>query len=107
MTIYCSQGDDHAARMARFAIAAAEVAGETLVDSGNLSSGTVKIRIGLHSGPVTACVLGQNIPKSVHIAIDIHMVLPVEVIKEQKSFQGCFLIFYVQVYSVGRYCSCC
>ena len=63
VTIYCSQGDDHAARMARFAIAAAEVAGETLVDSGNLSSGTVKIRIGLHSGPVTACVLGQNIPK--------------------------------------------
>jgi hypothetical protein len=49
--------------MARFAIDAAEVAAETAINLGNLSAGFVKIRIGMHSGPVTACVLGRSIPK--------------------------------------------
>jgi guanylate cyclase, other len=57
------QDDDHAARMARFAIDAADAAAETAINLDNLSAGTVKIRIGMHSGPVTACVLGQSIPK--------------------------------------------
>ena len=57
------QADDHAARMARFALAAAEAAAETAVNAGDPRAGTLQIRVGLHSGPVTACVLGEQAPK--------------------------------------------
>jgi hypothetical protein len=55
--------DDHAARMAQFAIAAAEIASETVIDTDDARAGFIQIRVGLHSGPVTACVLGQMSPK--------------------------------------------
>jgi class 3 adenylate cyclase len=61
--IVFGQVDDHAARIAQFAIAAAEVASETVIDMEDVLSGFIQIRVGLHSGPVTACVLGQQSPK--------------------------------------------
>eukprot|EP00960_Hanusia_phi_P051954 761139-Hanusia_phi.AAC.1 len=54
---------DHAARLAYFAIKAVEVAATTLVDKENESLGSVKLRIGINSGPVVANVIGTSRPK--------------------------------------------
>ena len=50
--LVCDQTDDHASRIARFAIDAVQAANETLIDLDNEEMGYVKIRVGMHSGPV-------------------------------------------------------
>jgi len=57
------QADDHAKRMAQFAIGAEKAASETLIDMDNPSMGTVVIRVGFHSGPIVANVVGTRLPK--------------------------------------------
>ena len=54
------QLNDHAVRMARFAVSAIQAARNTLIDLDNPSLGTVRIRVGLHSGPVVANVVGTR-----------------------------------------------
>ena len=51
------------ALLARFALAAVGAAGETLVDEADPSCGPVRLRVGLHSGPCMACVVGRRSPK--------------------------------------------
>ena len=46
------QHDDHAKRIAEFAIAAVAAANETPIDLDDPSRGNVKIRVGFHSGSV-------------------------------------------------------
>ncbi|KAL9190468.1 hypothetical protein ACHAXT_007679 [Thalassiosira profunda] len=55
--------DDHAKRIALFAIEASKVASECLVDEEDRSKGFVRLRIGFHSGPATAAVVGTRMPK--------------------------------------------
>jgi class 3 adenylate cyclase len=57
------QAGCHAALLARFALAAVGAAGETLVDEADPSRGPVRLRVGLHSGPCMACVVGRRSPK--------------------------------------------
>jgi len=57
------QPDDHGKRMAQFAIGAEKAAAETLIDMDNPSMGTVSIRVGFHSGPIVANVVGTRLPK--------------------------------------------
>ena len=54
---------DHAARMARFSIDAVRAANETLIDEDDPSKGYVMIRVGFHSGPIVANVVGSRSPK--------------------------------------------
>jgi hypothetical protein len=62
------QADDHAARLARFAIAAMAAAGEVPVDEeGPDPAARVQIRIGMHCGPVSASVVGTQV--QAHVAI--------------------------------------
>lgn len=49
--------------MARFAIDAVKAAGETLIDKDDPRKGYVQIRVGFHSGPVVADVVGSRSPK--------------------------------------------
>ncbi|EDQ85134.1 uncharacterized protein MONBRDRAFT_34366 [Monosiga brevicollis MX1] len=55
--------DDHAARLARFALDAIEAAAATMIDEDDPDRGTIKIRVGLHSGPVVANVVGSRNPR--------------------------------------------
>lgn len=55
--------DDHVKRVALFSIDAIKVAKKTLVDYDDISKGFVEIRVGFHSGPVLASVLGSRLPK--------------------------------------------
>ncbi|CAB9528704.1 activated protein kinase catalytic subunit alpha-1 [Seminavis robusta] len=55
--------DDHAARIARFSAAAIAAANDTLIDTENPALGCVNIRVGLHSGPVVADVVGTRNPR--------------------------------------------
>lgn len=55
--------DDHAARMARFSMDTIRAAEETLIDLDDPSKGYVKIRVGFHSGPIVANVVGSRNPK--------------------------------------------
>jgi class 3 adenylate cyclase len=57
------QASDHAARMARFALAALRAAAATLVDEEDPGRGGLRLRVGLHSGPCTAGVVGRQCPK--------------------------------------------
>ena len=52
--------DDHAKRLVDFAVEALAAANETLVDVDDESRGCVNIRVGLHSGPVVASVVGSR-----------------------------------------------
>jgi len=54
------QPDDHALRIARFAIGAVRAANKTPIDLDDPSKGNVRIRVGFHSGPVVANVVGSR-----------------------------------------------
>ena len=60
--IFDKQGD-HAARMAKFGICALKASELTRVDIGNHARGNLTIRIGVHSGPCVASVIGMRHPK--------------------------------------------
>ena len=49
--------------MAEFSLQALQAAGETLIDEDDPSKGYVKIRIGFHTGPLVADVVGKRNPK--------------------------------------------
>jgi len=57
------QESDHAKRIAEFAIAAVQAANETLIDIDDEDMGYVSIRVGFHSGPVVADVVGVRNPR--------------------------------------------
>eukprot|EP00555_Chaetoceros_dichaeta_P013092 CAMPEP_0198268664 /NCGR_PEP_ID=MMETSP1447-20131203/38306_1 /TAXON_ID=420782 /ORGANISM="Chaetoceros dichaeta, Strain CCMP1751" /LENGTH=742 /DNA_ID=CAMNT_0043959849 /DNA_START=100 /DNA_END=2328 /DNA_ORIENTATION=- len=57
------QPDDHAKRIAEFSIEALKGANETLIDLDDESLGYVNIRVGFHSGPVVANVVGSVNPR--------------------------------------------
>lgn len=54
---------DHVALMARFALDALETASGTLIDEDDPSKGSIKIRIGFHTGPVASHVVGSKNPR--------------------------------------------
>lgn len=54
---------DHAKRIARFSIDALSAANETLIIKNEPSHGYVNIRVGFHSGPVVANVVGTRNPR--------------------------------------------
>ena len=54
------QSGDHAKRVAEFSIDALHAANETIVDEDDESKGFVNIRVGFHSGPVVANVVGSR-----------------------------------------------
>ena len=54
---------DHAKRIAEFAVEAVKAAKETLIDVDDPSKGYVNVRIGFHSGPVVANVVGSRNPR--------------------------------------------
>ena len=57
------QPEDHAKRIAMFAMDAVKASSETLVDTNDESLGMIEIRAGFHSGPVIASVIGSRSPK--------------------------------------------
>ena len=57
------QEEDHAARMAAFAVDAVRVAGTVRVDESNPAAGFVAVRAGFHCGPVVASVVGRASPR--------------------------------------------
>lgn len=57
------QEGDHAKRIAEFSIDALQAANETLIDLDDASKGFVNIRVGFHSGPVVANVVGSRNPR--------------------------------------------
>jgi hypothetical protein len=50
-------------RVARFALAAVQAAAETLIDPADPLLGAVRLRVGFHSGPVVAGVVGKRAPR--------------------------------------------
>merc|ERR1719245_591575 len=54
------QWDDHAKRIALFAKGAVEAANSTFINEDDISRGCVNIRVGFHSGPVVASVVGTR-----------------------------------------------
>jgi len=54
---------DHAKRIADFSIEVLKAAGETPIDLDDLERGCVNIRVGFHSGPVVANVVGSRNPR--------------------------------------------
>lgn len=57
------QSNDHARRIAEFAIEAVEAANRTPIHLENKDMGFVNIRVGFHSGPVVADVVGSRNPR--------------------------------------------
>ncbi len=57
------QSSDHALRIAQFAISAMKAAQETAIDEDDPSLGNVNLRVGFHSGPVVANVVGKRSPR--------------------------------------------
>lgn len=57
------QEQDHVARIARFAVDAIAAANNTLIDTEDPGRGSVNIRVGFHSGPVVADVVGSRNPR--------------------------------------------
>ena len=57
------QPDDHVNRIAEFSIDAIKAANNTLIDVDEPDKGYVEIRVGFHSGPVVADVVGTRNPR--------------------------------------------
>ena len=57
------QPNDHAKRIAMFAIDAVKAANQVPIDTDDPSKGCVNIRAGFHSGPVVADVVGSRNPR--------------------------------------------
>jgi len=57
------QSTSHALSIALFATAVNTASKELLLDSADPTKGYLKLRIGLHAGPVVVCVLGRRDPK--------------------------------------------
>jgi len=57
------QHDDHALRIAEFALDAIAGAAATPIDVDDLSLGNITIRVGFHCGPVVASVVGTRNPR--------------------------------------------
>jgi hypothetical protein len=57
------QSKDHVKRVADFAVDAIEAANGTLIDTEHPNQGVVNIRVGFHSGPVVADVVGSRNPR--------------------------------------------
>ncbi|CAK4685964.1 unnamed protein product [Aphanomyces euteiches] len=55
--------DDHTLRVAKFAVDAVEAASKVPIDPNDLSRGYVSIRVGFHTGPVVASVVGMSRPR--------------------------------------------
>jgi len=58
-----NQEDDHAKRIAEFAIGTLKAAAETPILANDPAMGTVQIRVGIHSGPLVARVVGSRNPR--------------------------------------------
>ena len=63
VTNLVSPQEDHTKRIAAFAMDAIHAANATLVDDHDSTKGFVNIRVGFHSGPVIANVVGSRNPK--------------------------------------------
>ena len=57
------QKDDHARRIAQFAIDVIHVASTIPINEEDPTSGFVKLRVGFHSGPIVADVVGSRNPR--------------------------------------------
>lgn len=57
------QPNDHAKRIADFAADAIAAANATLIDKDDPDRGCINIRVGFHSGPVVADVVGSVNPR--------------------------------------------
>lgn len=57
------QPKDHCKRVAQFALEAIETANQTLIDVDDPSKGYINIRVGFHTRPVTADVVGHRSPR--------------------------------------------
>jgi len=57
------QPTDHTKRIAEFAIEAIIAASDTMIDPDDESKGYVTLRVGFHSGPVVADVVGSRNPR--------------------------------------------
>uniref|UniRef100_A0A061QTS4 Tkl dicty4 protein kinase n=1 Tax=Tetraselmis sp. GSL018 TaxID=582737 RepID=A0A061QTS4_9CHLO len=55
--------EDHTLRIARMALDCIDAANQTLIDPEDLSLGYINIRVGFHSGPVMASVVGDLNPR--------------------------------------------
>jgi len=58
-----NEQEDHTKRIAQFAIDAVKVANRTPISIEDPSRGTVSIRVGFHSGPVVANIVGSRNPR--------------------------------------------
>ncbi|CAE8582590.1 unnamed protein product [Polarella glacialis] len=58
--LHAEQSEDHAKRIIEFALAAIKVANSTPIDVADPSKGFINIRVGVHSGPVVANVVGSR-----------------------------------------------
>lgn len=54
---------DHTKRMVDFALCAVRAAQQVLIDVDDPSKGFLEIRVGIHTGPVVANVLGSRNPR--------------------------------------------
>ena len=59
-TVVKDQDEDHVKRIAEFAVDAVAVANTVLIDEEDPNSKRVQIRVGFHSGPVVADVVGTR-----------------------------------------------
>ncbi|CAE8676783.1 unnamed protein product, partial [Polarella glacialis] len=58
--LQAEQSEDHAKRIIEFALAAIKIANSTPVDVADPRKGFINIRVGIHSGPVVANVVGSR-----------------------------------------------
>ena len=58
-----AQQENHAERVALFALDAIKAAQATLIDESEPARGCVNIRVGFHTGPVVANVVGTKNPR--------------------------------------------